>query len=139
MKKNVSLFPVLSLVLFILAAACSKGDSGGGTTPPPPTEENLRISTNAGSLNVLPGAEFDFNVVVESKMPADGVKIEYTVRGESDNVNYPQGPAIETKSASTAIRISGLPRQKFCVATVTVTSKSKPSNTANTNFRVVYK
>lgn len=126
-------------ICLVAFTACSKGDGGGTTTPPPPTEENLRISTNASSLNVLPGAEFDFNVVVESKMPADGVKIEYTVRGEADNVSYPQGPAIETKSASTAIRISGLPRQKFCVTTITVTSKSKPSNTAGTNFRVVYK
>lgn len=127
----------ISLCLFL---SCSKGDDGGSaTTPPPPAEENLRISTNAGSLNVIAGAEFSFNVVVESKMPADGVKIEYTVRGESDNVNYPQGPAIETKAASTAVRITGLPRQKFCVTNITVTSLTKSSNTANTNFRVVYK
>lgn len=123
----------------VSSLSCNKGNDGGSTTPPPPTEENLRVSTNASGLNVLAGSTFDFNIVVESKMPVDGVKIEYVVKGETDNQDYPQGPAIETKTATTAVRIGGLPRQKFCVCTITITSKSKPSNTATTNFRVVYK
>ena len=137
MKKTIAVVSILILIS-CTGISCKKENSGGGTTPPP-SEENLRISTNAGSLNILPGSEFDLTLVVESKMPADGVKIEYTVRGESDNQNYPQGPAIETKASSNAIRLTGLPRQKFCVCTITVTSKSKATNVASTNFRVVYK
>ena len=139
MKKNT----VLTILLFwslLFQVSCSK-DGGGEPTPPPPPpeEEALKISTNASSLNITAGAQFDFTVTVDSKMPANGVKIEYTVRGESDNQVYPQGPAIETKTASTAISLSGLPRQKFCVTSITVTSLSKSSNTASTSFRVVYK
>jgi hypothetical protein len=133
---------ILSVIAFfyITILACSKGDGGGTTpTPPPVTEENLRISTNASFLNVLPGAEFDFIVAVESKMPVNGVKIEYTVKGETDNVDYPQGPAIETKDPSKALKIVGIPRQKFCIVTVSVTSKTRASNIASTNFKVVYK
>ena len=139
MKKLCMILSVIA-ILWMPILACSKGD-GGGTTPTPPaaTEENLRISTNASFLNVLPGAEFDFIVVVESKMPVNGVKIEYTVKGETDNVDYPQGPAIETKETSKALKIVGIPRQKFCIVTVNVTSKTKASNIASTNFKVVYK
>ena len=137
MKKWLVRVLLMSLAM-AAGISCSKGD-GGTSEPPPPAEENLRVSTNASGLNVVAGSTFDFNVVVESKMPADGVKIEYVVKGETDNQDYPQGPAIETKTATTAVRIGGLPRQKFCVCTITVTSKSKPSNTATANFRVVYK
>jgi hypothetical protein len=136
------LFKILSVIaiFWMPVLACSKGD-GGGTTPAPPTvsEENLRISTNASFLNVLPSAEFDFIIKVESKMPVNGVKIEYTVKGETDNVDYAQGPAIETQDASKTLKIAGLPRQKFCIVTVNVTSKTKASNIASTNFKVVYK
>jgi hypothetical protein len=138
MKKWVACSLLIALTV-IGISSCSKGSDSGSTPPPPPTEENLRISTNASSLNVLAGSQFDFNVVVESRMPADGVTITYVVRGETDNQDYPQGPAIDTKTATTGLRISSLPRQKFCVCTITVTSKSTPSNTATTNFRVVYK
>ena len=136
----------LSMMLSVIAIfcmtflACSKGDGDGtNPTPPPAAEENLRISTNASFLNVLPGAEFDFIVAVDSKMPVNGVKIEYTVKGETDNLDYAQGPAIETKETSKALKLTGIPRQKFCIATVTVTSKTRASNIASTNFKVVYK
>jgi hypothetical protein len=138
MKKWMACSFVIGLISFGLLS-CSKGGDNSSVPPPPPTEENLRISTNASGLNVLAGSQFDFNVVVESRMPEDGVTITYVVRGETDNQDYPQGPAIDSKTATTGLRINSLPRQKFCVCTITVTSKSKPSNTATTNFRVVYK
>jgi len=68
------------------------------------------------------------------------MKIEYTLKGENDNQDYPQGPpAIETKNAKTDIRLSGVPPQKFCVCNITVTSKTKSTNIATTLSRVVYK
>lgn len=128
----------LILSLFTLFSACSKG----GSTPAPPTplvEESLKVSTNASTLNVTPGADFDFILSVDSKIPTDGVKIEYTLKGETDNQDYAQGPAIETKTKTTDIRLRGMPRQKFCICNITVTSKTKASNIATTSFRVVYK
>ena len=139
MKKLSKILAVIA-IFWLPIFACSKGD-GGGTTPTPPSvsEENLRISTNATFLNVLPSAEFDFIITVESKMPVNGVKIEYTVKGETDNVDYTQGPAIETQDVSKALKLVGLPRQKFCIVTVNVTSRNRASNIASTNFKVVYK
>jgi hypothetical protein len=139
MKHIKSVFPAaFILAFFVLLYSCSKG--GSTPTPPtPPVEENLKISTTASTLNITPGAEYDFSVSVDSKMPTDGVKIEYTLKGETDNQDYPQGPAIDTKIAKTDIRLSGVPRQKFCVCNITVTSKTKPANTTTTSFRVVYK
>jgi hypothetical protein len=140
MKKNSSVFTVnIILVFFTLLISCSKGGSTPTPTPAPPAEETLKVSTNTSSLNITPGADFDFTLSVDSKMPTDGVKIEYTLKGEIDNQDYAQGPAIETKTKSTDIRLRGMPRQKFCVCNITVTSKTKPSNTATTSFRVVYK
>ena len=103
-------------------------------------EENLNISTDAPAYNETPGPDFSFRLMVESAMPPDGVKIFYTVKGESDNLDYPQNPGvIETTNKIILIKLINLPQQKFCVCTIKVTSKSKSSNTASKNFRVVYK
>jgi len=123
------------LVVFILLATtgCEKNP------PSQKAEENILISTDAGSLTYTPGSNFNFNLMVESVMPVAGVRIAFEVKGETDNQVYPQGPAIETTNKTTPITITKLPRQKICVCTITVTSKSKPTNTATTSFRVVYK
>ncbi len=123
------------LVVFILLATtgCEKNP------PSQKAEENILISTDAGALTYTPGPNFNFNLMVESAMPGAGVRITFDVKGETDNQVYRQGPAIETTNKTTRISITNLPRQKFCVCTITVTSKSKPTNTATTSFRVVYK
>lgn len=129
---------VFILSFFVFLYSCSKG--GNTPTPPtPPVEEILKISTTASPINITPGADYNFSVTVDSKMPIDGVKIEYNLKGESDNQDYPQGAVIDTKTAITDIRLSGIPRQKFCVCNITATSKTKPTNIATTSFRVVYK
>src|SRR5207249_4218698 len=115
-------FALITVMIVLTGLGCKKS-----STPPPP-EEDLKISIDAASYTLTPGPDFSFNLKVESAMPIRGVAIHYTVKGEFDNQNYPQGPTINT-----------LPRQKICICTVTVTSKSKNTNTATTSFRVGYK
>jgi len=133
MPKLLSSFALITVMIVLTGLGCKKS-----STPPPP-EEDLKISIDAASYTLTPGPDFSFNLKVESAMPIGGVAIAYTVKGEFDNQNYPQGPTINTYSSITKITINGLPRQKICICTITVTSKSKSTNTATTSFRVGYK
>ena len=102
-------------------------------------EENLRISIDAPPYSEIPGPGFDFNLVVESVMPAAGVKIVSVVQVEANNQIISLGPDSETTNKISKISINNLPRQKICICTITVTSKRRSTNTATINFRVVYK
>jgi len=124
-------FIVAAMVLTTLG--CKKS-----STPPPP-EQDLIISTDAASYTITAGPDFTFNLKVESLMPTGGVSIEYTVQSEIDGQKYPQPSPVNTYSNNTRITISGLPRQKICICTITVTSKNTSTNTATTGFRVGYK
>jgi hypothetical protein len=125
------IFSSLSVIIMLGVAECKK--------PPPVPDEPLKISSDASSFTTSPAADFRFILKVESAMPANGVRIEYNVKGEVDNQNYPQGAPINTSNNIIPITIGILPRQKICICTVTVTSKTRSTNTATTSFRVVYK
>ena len=128
--RNVFLWTVAFFILAaVLAVGCKKA----------PSEDPLMISSDAGTLSVSPGPEQDVNITVESPMPRLGVWIEVAVKGEIDNLVYPQGPLVLTNTAVTKVKIRNLPRQKICICTITVTSKSSSSNKATTSFRAAYK
>ena len=129
-KFNSSIAVVL-IAIMLAAFGCKKDKDKA--------EDALRITTDAATMALTPGPDYDFNLTVESAMPAAGVRIEYTVKGEVDNQNYPQSPAIETTAAITKIKINNLPRQKICVCTITGISKGSSTNRAITSFRVAYK
>ena len=127
-----SLFTIITIMT--MPAGCKKDSH-----PPVVPEEDLKISIDAASYTLTPGPSFDFQLKVESAMPAGGVRIQYSVIGELDNQVYPQGPTITTHDNITRMNISGLPRQKICVCTISVTSTATATNTAITSFRVGYK
>ncbi len=102
-------------------------------------EEAIKFYTDAPADTKSIGSNYIVWITVESAMPLDGVEIEYTLTGESDNSSIPQGPVIWTTSKSTSIILMNLPRQKYCVCNITVRSKSKSSNSATKSFRIVYK
>jgi hypothetical protein len=131
--RKIFLFAAIVLAFFLQPI------SGCKPEPIESKEENLRISTDASTYKEVPGPDFDLNLTVESAMPAAGVRIVTIVKGETDNSNYPQGASIETIANVTKIHVVNLPRQKFCICTVTVTSKSNNANIATASFRVVYK
>jgi len=128
------IFSSLSIILMSVVAG-----SGCKTDPPLVPDEPLKISIDAPSFTTSPGPDFGINLKVESAMPAGGVKIEYSVKGEIDNQNYPQGPVYYTNNTVSSIIIRNLPRQTTCICNITVTSLTTSANTASTSFRIVYK
>ena len=122
------------VAVMLVVPACKKNNS-----PSVPAEVQLIISTDASAYNSITGPGTDFNLTVESAMPPNGVGIVVVVTGEIDNQVYYTSPLIETNSKITKVNITNLPKQKICICTTTVTSKSKSTNFATTNFRVVFK
>ena len=102
-------------------------------------EEAIRFTTDAPADTRSLGSNYIVWITLASAMPRDGVEIQYTLEGEADNVLIPQGPSISTKGKSISIILMNLPRQKYCVCTITVRSKGKSSNFATTTFRIIYK
>lgn len=121
-------FLVIGISILLISAKCHKDNE----------EEGLRISTDASQVNNTASPLFDFNLKVESKMPPSGVKIEYIVKGEADNVVYYQNQATTTASQK-LLTMYSLPRQIMCICTIAVTSQTKADNKATTSFRVGYK
>jgi hypothetical protein len=102
-------------------------------------EENLKISTDAINNSEVLGADYSFNLTVESVMPPSGVRISVNVVGESDNRNYSPIADMETSNKSSTIRLHDLPLQIYSLCTVRVTSKTNGSNTASYSFRIIRK
>ncbi|HEX5652266.1 MAG TPA: hypothetical protein VFX58_04285 [Chitinophagaceae bacterium] len=124
-----------SWLLLLLMTACKddKLDAPGGG------EAQLIVTTDAPALSMETGPTADFNLIVQSQMPPSGVWIRVEIRGELDNVGYFFSPQIESVSSTTHIVVGNLPKQKICICTVRVTSKTRAANTATTSFRIVYK
>lgn len=129
---------LLFLAAVISFSSCGKG-GGGGTPTPTPTEENLNVKLNTNNPAIALSSSHTFTVEVLSKMPSSGVKIDITAKKESDNtVVY--STSLTSSTAVNSVTISGLPMgQAYCLTNVTVTSVSKPANTWNGSFRVVWK
>jgi RNA polymerase subunit RPABC4/transcription elongation factor Spt4 len=128
---------ILVIVIALIAlVTCSK--KGGTSTE---QEENLVViiepdpgSTIARAL----GASYDLKVIVQSKMPAQGVEISITYRKDSDNsIIFSQ--TLSTNSSSTNVTINNIPLTDVGTVTVTVTSKSKPTNIASKTFKLARK
>ncbi len=138
-REILSSFHIRILILaigLIVITACSK--KGGTSTQ---QEENLVVvidpdpgSTTARAL----GSTYDFKIVLQSKMPAQGVEITVTYRKDSDNsIIFSQ--TLTTSNASTNVTINNVPLTDVGTVTVTVTSKSKPSNTVTKTFKLARK
>jgi len=133
MRNNLISSLCIMLMLAILGTGCKP------ESLPVTPEEDLKISTDAPSYLTTPAADFSFNLKIESKMPVNGVLVENYVKSEIDNQNYSQGPVINSSTSIIPISIGNLPRQKICICTVTVTSKTRSTNKAIQTFRIVYK
>lgn len=130
----------IAIVLFCCLAAvftgCGKGGGGGTSTP---EEENLNVKLNTDNPAKSTSSSHTFTVEVLSKMPPSGVKVNVNVKRE-DNSAAVYSTEYTTTAAVSSVTISGLPMgQVYCVATVTVTSVTKSTNTWSGNFRVLWK
>lgn len=142
----------LALGFFIISfSACSKGgDSPAPTppTPPPPvvvTESDIAFKVdvagtevNYSSVFAVVGTSISINANITSTLPKDGVTIEVSVKKKADNAVV-FSASTSSAAASNPVNITGLTPGVLCVATVTVTSKSKSSNTLTKTFEMASK
>lgn len=139
--KKITIIIGVCLLLSLVFMTCTKKSGGGGTTPPP-TEENLVIASdpNPGSTTAQSlGATYDFKVLINSKMPASGVKVDVVSIRDSDQSNVSPPQSLNSTSSPINVSITNLVSGVLCTVKITVTSASKPSNTASLSFKVARK
>jgi len=142
---------IIALSFFICAfAGCSKG--GDSPTPTPPTPPPVVVAESdivfkvdvAGSevnyATVFPvvGNSLIMNANITSTLPKDGVTIDVSVKKKSDNTAV-FATNLSSSAASNPVTVTGLTAGVLCVATVTVTSKSKATNTSIKTFELAAK
>jgi hypothetical protein len=140
---------IIALSFFICAfAGCSKGgDSPAPTppTPPPVAEADIafRVDIAGSEVNyntVFPvvGTSLILNANITSTLPKDGVTVDVTVKKKLDNTTV-FTTNLSSSAASNPVTVTGLTAGVLCVATVTVTSKSKATNTSIKTFELASK
>lgn len=142
----------LALGFFIISfSACSKGGDSPAPTPPAPpppvvvTESDIAFKVdvagtevNYSSVFAVVGTSISINANITSTLPKDGVTIEVSVKKKADNAVV-FSASTSSAAASNPVNITGLTPGVLCVATVTVTSKSKTSNTLTKTFEMASK
>ena len=142
---------IIVLSFFICAfAGCSKGGDSPAPTPPTPppvvvTEADIvfKVDVAGSEVNyntVFPvvGTSLILNANITSTLPKDGVTIDVSVKKKSDNTVV-FATNLSSSAASNPVTVTGLAAGTLCVATVTVTSKSKATNTALKTFELASK
>jgi hypothetical protein len=143
--KNVKYVAAILLLVCFSFYSCSKsssgsaggGGGGGGTV----TEENLSIKTDpdpGATVAAALGAVYDFKVNINSKMPPSGVKIDIACTKDADNSSV-FSQSLNSTASPANISVNNLLAGVLCTVKVTVTSLSKPSNTATVSFKVARK
>ena len=139
MKK---IFFVLPIVIGSIIS-CSKSSDGGGatpTTPSTPSETPVAFTINAANNSVSLTNGFAVTATLTSIMPSSkGITIETTVVDQTNSANIPQSAAITSTSAVNNLQLVNLPQQRWCMATIKVSSVATPANSATQSFTVVYK
>ena len=128
------LFFVCILVVLV-TGSCKKKSSGGGGS----NEPALIVVLNpaAGSVQPpIPQTDFALTVTVTSTMPSQGVTIDVSAKKDDGSAD----PAFFTTSTSTSsatsnFTITNTPTSVVCLTTVTVTSKTTPSNKWTGSYR----
>lgn len=135
-----------------LFASCSKGGDSPTPTPTPPTpppvviiESDLVFKVDIAGTEVnyttiysVVGTSLLMNTNITSTLPKDGVTIDVTVKKKLDNTVV-FSSNVSSSAASNPVTITGLTSGVLCVATITVTSKSKATNTALKTFELAAK
>ncbi len=143
---------LIALGFFILTfSACSKGGDSPAPTPPTPTppvvvtEADIAFKVdiagsevNYSSVFAVVGNAVSINANITSTLPKDGVTIDVSVKKKADNAVV-FSASTSSSAASNPINITGLTPGVLCVTTVTVTSKTKTSNTLTKTFEMASK
>ena len=149
LKFSIRMKSILALSFFICAfAGCSKGGDSPAPTPPPPppvAEADIvfKVDVAGSEVNyntVFPvvGTSLILNANITSTLPKDGVTVDVTVKKKLDNTTV-FTTNLSSSAASNPVTVTGLTAGVLCVATVTVTSKSKATNTSIKTFELAAK
>jgi hypothetical protein len=135
--------------VFFLTGCSKGGDSPTPTSPTPPpvviTESDIAFKVDIAGSEVSYNTVFPvvgtsqlLNANITSTLPKDGVTIDVTVKKKSDNtVVFTSN--LSSTAASNPVTVTGLTPGVLCVALITVTSKSKATNTAFKTFEMASK
>ncbi len=145
--KKLSILALVSSV-FVLTGCSKGGDSPSPTPTPPPVvvaEADIvfKVDVAGSEVNystVFPvvGTSLLLNANITSTLPKDGVTLDVTVKKKLDNtVVFTTN--LSSSAASNPVTVTGLTPGTLCVATVTVTSKSKSTNTSVKTFELASK
>jgi hypothetical protein len=124
---------VVAIITFL--NACSKSSEGGTTTPV--AETNIAFSINATDNSIAVGASFPVTVTLTSAMPStSGIKIEATVVDQTNTQNVTQNAAVTSTAATNTVTLINLPKGRWCMATIKVSSVKTSTNNASKSFTV---
>jgi len=129
-----SLWYVLLLVLVSSCDSCKKDK------PEAPGEANLIVSLHpapSGRVTTL-GATYDFQVKVDSPMPAQGVTVSVVYKKDSD-ATVVFSREYTTTTSPLNVQITSIPFNEVGTVTVVVTSKTRSHNTVTKTFQLVRK
>jgi len=136
-KLFLQLFAASLVIIFITGSCSSKGGGGGGGGGT--TEANLAVTLNppvGTSQPAAPQADFPLTVSITSTMPPQGVTIDVSAKKDDGSGAAPFfTESRSSTSSNNNFTITGTPVGVVCLTTVTVTSKSKPTNTWSGTYR----
>lgn len=130
------------LILLGLAIGSCKKTGGTAPPPPPPTEENIAFSIepDPGSSTVTSQtATYPYTIKLTSKIPANGIHVDYATQLDTDNSNPTFTRESSTSATSYSLTTSNLESGKLYKVTVVVTSQKTSTNTLSKTFRVARK
>ncbi|MFY7652202.1 MAG: hypothetical protein ACOVQE_05845 [Chitinophagaceae bacterium] len=140
MKQLLAGFTFLLLIVTV-SFSCKKSSGSGTTNPPVETEENLAVTLNPAVGSTLAPQPLltglALTVTVASKMPSKGVQVDVQAAPEAGGSSFFTNSVTNSNAANNfTIGAGGLiPTGVVSVATVTVTSVSKPANKWTGSFR----
>lgn len=130
---------ILQLTAIIFFSIIMVNGNCGKKPQQPPADQPITFTHTAGSNVQNPGSTLNFSVTLTSAMPASGIKVDISTKEEVSGTSVGNNSSISGSSATVNATVLSLPRQVWCIVTVTVSSVGTPSNTATQTFRVVYK
>jgi len=129
---------ILLFVLVMVLIGC------GAKEAPEPPEEDLKVSTNPAIGADIAGAlsnTFNYKLLINSKPPKTGVKIDISVKNDLDNsISFTQSTQTSSNTVNSIdLQIGNLVPGNLYTATTEVTSLSKSTNKAQIVFKIARK